>query len=81
MAIFKAATGETGEVSAVGKAVIELADGDPQKGNLLIVSPLSLALMVRALARLFLGKSVWKHDVERGAAMSRDYPPVGYPQY
>jgi hypothetical protein len=76
----KAATGETDEALRLASAVIKLTDGDPHKGNLLIESPLSLAMMVRAVARLCRGESGWKQDVECGAAMCRDYTPVGYPQ-
>jgi len=76
----KAATGETDEALRLASTVIKLTDGDPHKGNLLIESPLSLAMMVRAFARLCRGESGWKHDVECGAAMCRDYTPVGYPQ-
>jgi adenylate cyclase len=75
----KAATGETDEALRLASAVIKLTDGDPHKGNLLIESPLSLAMMVRAVARLCRGESGWKQDVECGAAMCRDYTPVGYP--
>ena len=76
----KAATGETDEALRLASAVIKLTDGDPHKGNLLIESPLSLAMMVRAVARLCRGESGWKQDVECGAAMCQDYTPVGYPQ-
>jgi class 3 adenylate cyclase len=75
----KVATGDTGEVMRLASRVIELADGDVCKGDLFLESPLSLATMARAAARLCRGESGWKHDIERGAAMGRDYAPVGYP--
>ena len=75
----KLSTGETGEVLRLASTVIKLADGDVHKGNLILESPLSAATMARAVARLCRGESGWKQDIERGAAMSRDYAPVEYP--
>jgi adenylate cyclase len=75
----KLSTGETGEVLRLASTVIELADGDVHKGDLIFESPLSAATMARAVARLCRGESGWKQDIERGAAMSRDYAPVEYP--
>jgi class 3 adenylate cyclase len=74
----KLMTGETGEVLRLASTVINLADGDALKGNLILESPLSVATMGRAIARLWRGESGWKQDFERGAAMGRDYAPVGY---
>ena len=74
----KLMTGETGEVLRLVPAVIRLADGDVHKGNLILESPLTVATMARAAARLCRGESGWEQDIERGAAMGRDYMPVGY---
>ena len=77
----KTTTGETDEVLRLASTVIKLADGDVHKGNLFFESPLSVATMTRAAARLCRGESGWKQDMERGAAMSRDYDRVGYPMH
>ena len=77
--VAKVTTGETGEVLRLASTVIKLADGDAHQGHLIIESPLSVATMAHAAARLCRGESGWKQDSERGAAMCRDYAPVGYP--
>ncbi|HTQ16922.1 ATP-binding protein [Mycobacterium sp.] len=58
--------------------VIELADGDPTKGNFLIGSPLALALTMRAQARCFLGQPGWEDDMRQGLAMARNADPFTY---
>ena len=42
--------------------VIDLADGDPAKGNFIIGSPLAVALATRAIARYALGRPGWRDD-------------------
>jgi class 3 adenylate cyclase len=69
---------EMGEVLRLASTVINLADGDALKGNLILESPLCVATMGHAAARLCGGEPGWKHDIERGAAMGRDYAPVAY---
>ena len=58
--------------------VIELADGDPSKGDLLFGSPLALALTSRAIARYCLGLPGWRDDLRHGLAMARGADPVSY---
>jgi class 3 adenylate cyclase len=58
--------------------VIELADGDPSKGNLLFGSPLALALTSRAMARYWLGRSGWRDDLRHGLAMGRSADPASH---
>ena len=48
--------------------VIDLADGDPSKGNFLIGSPLALAFTSRAMARYCLGRPGWRDDLRHGLA-------------
>jgi hypothetical protein len=75
------ATGESAEFNDVlrwSQRVIDLADGDPSKGNILFGSPLALALATRAIARYFLGRPGWADDLRRGVAMARDADPVSY---
>ena len=58
--------------------VIELADGDPSKGNFIVGSPLALALATRGDARSFLGRPGWADDLRHGLTMARDADPVAY---
>jgi class 3 adenylate cyclase len=68
------AKGESGEWSDVlrwSQRVIDLADGDPSKGDFILGSPLALAFAARAVARFSLGRRGWRDDLRQGAAMAR----------
>jgi len=58
--------------------VIDLADGDPAKGNFISGSPLALALTSRAVGRYCLGRPGWREDLREGIAMARDADPLTY---
>ena len=58
--------------------VIDLADGDPSKGNFIFGSPLALAFTTRAMARYCLGRPGWRDDLRHGLAMARSADPVSY---
>jgi class 3 adenylate cyclase len=58
--------------------VIDLADGDPSKGNFMIGSPLALAVTTRASVRYAWGRPGWREDVHRALAMGRSADPVSY---
>jgi class 3 adenylate cyclase len=58
--------------------VIDLADGDPSKGNLIFGSPSALAFMTRALARYSLGRPGWPNDLQQALAMARSADPLSY---
>ena len=60
------------------QTVIDLADGDPSKGNFLFGSPLALAFMSRASARFSLGRDGWRDDTEHGLTMARSADPMSY---
>jgi len=53
------------------QAAIDLADGDPVKGNFNIGSPLAVATASRGIARYQLGRSGWRADMWDGLAMAR----------
>jgi hypothetical protein len=75
------AKGESAEVCEVlrwSQRVIDLADGDPSKGNFLVGSPLAFALATRAIARYFLGRRGWRDDLRHGLAMARSADPMSY---
>ncbi len=58
--------------------VIDLADGDPSKGNFIIGSPLAIAFAQRAIARYCLGRPGWRDDLRHGLAMARSADPMSY---
>jgi class 3 adenylate cyclase len=58
--------------------VIDLADGDPSKGNFIVGSPLALALTTRAMSGYFLGRGGWRDDLRHGLAMARSADPMSY---
>ena len=58
--------------------VIDLADGDPSKGNFIFGSPLALAFASRAMARWCLGRPGWRDDQQHALAMARSADPLSY---
>jgi class 3 adenylate cyclase len=58
--------------------VIDLADGDPSKGNLVVGSPLAHGYAARAMARYSLGRPGWRDDMRDGLAMARSADPLSY---
>ena len=58
--------------------VIDLADGDPSKGNFIFGSPLALAFASRAGARFCLGRPGWRDDMRHGLVMARNADPLSY---
>jgi hypothetical protein len=74
----KAAIGEWSEMLRLSQRVIDLADGDPSKGNFLFGSPLALAFAQRAIARYSLGRPGWRDDLRRGLAVAHGADPLSY---
>jgi adenylate cyclase len=73
----KIVTGEMAEVHQVAQRVIDLAEGDPTKGNFIgLGSPLALALASRGVARLWLGQPGGREDLEKGGAMAEGTDPL-----
>jgi class 3 adenylate cyclase len=76
------AKGESAEWCDVlrwSQRVIDLADGDPSKGNFIFgLSPLAAAFTTRALARYWLGRPGWRNDLRHGLAMARSADPMSY---
>jgi class 3 adenylate cyclase len=58
--------------------VIDLADGDPVKGNFIFGSPLALALTSRGVGRYALGRPGWRDDLRHGIAMARSIDTLTY---
>jgi hypothetical protein len=74
----KAESGEWSDVLRWSQRVIDLADGDPSKGNFIIGSPLAFALAARAAARYWHGRPGWQDDLRHGLAMARSADPLSY---
>ena len=74
----KVESGEWSDVLRWSQRVIDLADGDPSKGNFIIGSPLAIALTTRAMARYSLGRPGWRDDLRQALAMARSADPVSY---
>jgi class 3 adenylate cyclase len=74
----KAESAEWCDVLRWSQAVIDLADGDPAKGNFIFGSPLAGALTTRATARYHLGRPGWRDDLRRCLAMARSADPLTY---
>jgi adenylate cyclase len=75
----KCLAGEINETLRLAQQVIDLANGDPVKGNVIVESPLAVATMWRAAARACVGYPGWKDDLEHGLAICRKFAPIGYP--
>ena len=65
--------GEATECVRLAQRVIDLADGDPTKGNVILASPLAWALAVRGAAKLSVGHAGWNDDIEQGIALARPF--------
>ena len=74
----KGESGEWGDVLRWSQRAIDLADGDPSKGNIIIGSPLALALAYRAMGRYWLGHPGWRDDMRHGLDMARSADPYTY---
>ena len=72
----KIESAEWSEVLRWSQSVIDLANDDPSKGNLLVGSPLAVAYTSRGLARWCLGHPGWRDDMRYGLAMGRSADPV-----
>ena len=72
----KSQTGEMAEALRWSQTVIDLADGDPTKGNVVFGSPLAVALASRGTARWALGRAGWRDDYDRALAMARGADPM-----
>jgi hypothetical protein len=71
-------SGEWPDVLRWSQRVIDLADGDPFKGNFIFGSPLALALTSRGTARYCLGRPRWREDLRHGLDMARSADPLTY---
>ena len=71
----KIQSAEMGVVLGWSQNVIELAHGDPARGNAIVGSPLAVALATRGTARWALGRAGWRTDLEDAVATARGTEP------
>ena len=57
------------------QVAIDLADGDPSKGNFMFGSPLAVAFAYRGIGRYCLGRAGWRDDLRHGLRPSRSCAP------
>jgi adenylate cyclase len=69
-------TGEMADVLRLAQRVIDVANGGPTTGNLILGSPLALAIAFRGAARWCLGIPGWRSDFARATAMARAVDPT-----
>ena len=74
----KGMSGEWCDVLRWSQRVIDLADGDPTKGNFIIGSPLATVVTARGLARYCLGRPGGREDLRHGLAIARSADPMSY---
>ena len=60
------------------QTVIDLADRDPTNANVLVGSPLAVALVFRGVARWRLGRGGWREDFDCAVSMARKIDPVSH---
>ena len=70
--------GEMVETLRLAQRVIDLADGDPTLGNLIIESPLAAAQTYRAVAEMSLGMPGFQEHFEEAIATARPVDPTVY---
>ena len=68
-------TGELTEVMRLSERIVADTEGDPHQGNVLIDSPLTVALMMRAAASMCKGTPAWKDDVNHAVPRCAEFEP------
>ncbi len=74
----KCQAGEMIEALRLADRLIDLADGDPTKGNLIFGSPLSTAIAMRGHVKMCLGIRGWLDDAATSIAMAAPLDPTSY---
>ena len=74
----KGLVGEVTEALRWSQTAIDLADGDPTKGNFVFGSPLAMALALRGITRSALGLPGWHDDFDRAVVMARKADPLSH---
>ena len=70
--------GEPAEGLRLAQQIIDLAEGDPTKGNVVIGSPLTMGITLRAAGRMCLGIPGWRTDFDDAIAVGRPVDDTCY---
>ena len=63
--------GEASESMRLAQRIIDVADGDPTMGSLVVGSPLAWAIAVKGVAGMSLGRRGWRNDLDQGLVLAR----------
>ena len=63
--------GEAAESLRLAQRIIDIADGDPTMGSLVVGSPLAWALAVKGAAGMSLGRRGWRDHLDEGVALAQ----------
>src|SRR5271163_4345917 len=74
----KIENGEWSDALRWSRTVIDLAEGDPSKGNFIFGCPLAIALSTRGITRYCLHHPGWRDDLRHGLAMARSADSTSY---
>jgi adenylate cyclase len=74
----KCQAGEMIEALRLSNRLIDLADGDPTKGDLIFGSPLSTAIAMRGHVKMCLGIRGWLDDAATSIALAAPLDPTSY---
>ncbi|WP_367593465.1 ATP-binding protein [Mycobacterium asiaticum] len=71
----KMEAGESREALRLAQRAVELADGDPTKGNVIFGSPLAMAMGLTGFIKMCLGMPDWQADADRAIAIAAPVDP------
>jgi hypothetical protein len=71
-------TGNAAELLRWSQMVIDLAEGDLVRGNMIVGAPLAVAIASRSLARWALGEPGWREDIDRAIEMASGADAMSY---
>ncbi len=63
--------GEAAESLRLAQRIIDIVDGDPTMGSLVVGSPLAWALAVKGAAGMSLGRRGWRDHLDEGVALAQ----------
>lgn len=69
--VAKCEAGEMAEALRLSRRVIELAAGDPTRGNLVAGSPLAMAKAMSSFIKCCVGTSGWRQEADEAMSMAR----------
>jgi adenylate cyclase len=74
----KIEAGEVREALRLAQRVIDLAAGDPTRGNLIFGSPLAVATSQKSVAKMCLGIDGWQADADAAIAIAAPIDPTSH---